>query len=605
MFSSRLCGIAPWAAAAPHHQAHCLPLRSRRKFLAQCLLPLVACTRRQSVTYRRIAVLNFDDLSTEQGHAWIGAALPKLMPLYAAGGAAHLLALDSEQDLAPSRAGEVVRGYYWVRGGRVHLQAALFSVNGRRRLKSVALATEIGQVTAAARRISEALAGRAWRARDPVPEAVKLLGEAFLHPEAGKKLELAEQALRADAGLAPAAMLASNLAAAGGDRNRAVAILQQAVQAQPEGWERAQLQWALGNLERDAAAVEQALAAGLRHAPNDVDMARQLAAMLINRHRYQEGIHWWRHVAARETDQPVVWNALSYAQAYAGDFQGAASSLAQYEKVARADPNLWDSRGEILYMAGRFQEAAESFLQAQEKDARFLGGIEFAKAAFARFMAGDRAGAEGLFARYLESRRAAGDEAVEIRHAHWMYLTANKTGAIAKMSALAQGEGERAAQAGVFAALWRLVEGKLGDAQQLARRAFSQARSPGTANLSAALVFLAQAPASELEWMGRAERMIASNAATALRRQILAYALLLGKHYQGAARLLELSYEQTPPAAADEVRTLLAAAKLGMGDRAGAKKLLAIYPLPPRPGEAPFSSLWFPEVPRLRAAAGL
>ena len=63
-------------------------------------------------------------------------------------------------------------------------------------------------------------------------------------------------------------------------------------------------------------------------------------------------------------------------------------------------PAGYDTMGEINWLAGRFSEAEKNFLEAQQKQPQFLEGLEFSKAAFARFLAGDMAGADELFTKF-------------------------------------------------------------------------------------------------------------------------------------------------------------------------------------------------------------
>lgn len=222
----------------------------------------------------------------------------------------------------------------------------------------------------------------------------------------------------------------------------------------------------------------------------------------------------------------------------------------------------------------------------------------------ARFLGGDNKGADELFARYLESRRALNDPLVDLRSAHWLYLTGRKDQAKQSAGNLAAKTSEVAVLAQSFLALWQLQEGDTA-AAETAKQAMGRARTPATATQSGLLMLLTQPRASAEEWNARVNRALGPATPPALRRLILAYALMFGKHYKEARTVLEAMYAETPPAASDEIRMMLAKAKLETGDTAGAKALLARYALPPQPGENVYSSLWFPEFRQWRKAVGL
>jgi hypothetical protein len=121
----------------------------------------------------------------------------------------------------------------------------------------------------------------------------------------------------------------------------------------------------------------------------------------------------------------------------------------------------------------------------------------------------------------------------------------------------------------------------------------------------AIVAFLAQPAASPEEWTARAERTLNPRTHPSLKRLMIAYALILGKHFNAAAQLLEPLYKNTSPAGGDELRMLLGYAKLQSGDKAGAAALLQRFPLPPQPGESILASVWFPAFRDWRKSAGL
>ncbi|MBL8178329.1 MAG: hypothetical protein JNK48_26875, partial [Bryobacterales bacterium] len=260
--------------------------------------------------------------------------------------------------------------------------------------------------------------------------------------------------------------------------------------------------------------------------------------------------------------------------------------------------------GEVHWFFGQFAEAEANFLEAQKRDPQFLGGLEFAKAALARFMAGDTKAADQIFSRYLETRRALKDPLADLRNAHWLYLTGRKKEALEAGKTVAAASTETGALMQSYLAVWQLQQGDAA-AAETARLALSRARTPATASQAGLAALLAQPRSSAEEWNSRIGKAIGPATPPALKRLVLAYALLLGKHYRQARQVLEPLHAETPPSGAEEIRMLLAKAKWETGDQAGARDLLRRYPLPPQPGESVYASLWFPEFLQWRKALGL
>lgn len=558
------------------------------------MMLLVGC-KQQQPALERIVATPLENLSGREELDWLASASTPLLVMKTAGAPGKIvLGASAEREAASLRATHVIRGYYSASGNKVRLHAALYDTGTQRMVReydSLGAPGEVVDQLAASLKEGPVVATNST--------ALEAYGKSMREKDPGTRRTLLEEALKADAGFTPAVISLAQTQ----PPDEAKATIRAAIAKHPEGWERSRMTLALATVDRDPAAILQAMETCLRYAPNDTDMARGLGDALINRHRYAEGVKWLAKAASLEPETRT-WNLLSYAYSYAGELPNALQSLEQYRRSSPDDPNAFDTSGEVHWFFGQFREAEASFLEAQKRDPQFLGGLEFAKAAFARFLAGDSKGADQIFARYLESRRALNDPLVELRSAHWLYLTARKDQARQAAKDLAAKNSEVAVLAQSFLALWQLQEGDAA-AAETAKQAMSRARSPTTATQAGLLMLLSQPRASAEEWNSRLNRALGPGTPPALRRLILAYALMLGKHYKEARTLLEAMYNETPPAAADEIRMLLAKAKIETGDAAGAKTLLSRYALPPQPGENVYASLWFPEFRQWRKAAGL
>ncbi len=557
---------------------------------------LAGCGGDSSRSLDRIAAVPLENLSGDSALDWISAASAPLLVMRTAGAPGRIvLGVNAERDAAALRATQIVRGYYSGNVEKIRLHAALFDAETSRVVREIDEQGSPGEVLD---RLAGAL--KDGPVMSTHSAAMEAFGRSVSEKDPSARRALLEQALRADPGFTPAAIALAQLQ----PPPEATATLRSAIGKHPEGWERARLELALATADRDPAAILKAMETCLRFSPNDTDMARGLGDALINRHRYAEGAQWLEKAAALEPQQTGIWNLLSYAYTYAGNLPKAKESLERYRKSAPDDPNAYDTAGEVHWSFGQFAEAEANFMEAQRRDPQFLGGLEFAKAALARFLAGDTNGADQIFARYIESRRALHDPLVDLRAAHWLYLTDRKPQARQALRTLMAQPSEVAALANSFLALWQLQEGDPA-APETARQAVAKAKTPASMTQAGLVLLLTQPRASAEEWRSRLNRSMSPATPPALKRLVLAYALILDAHYKEARTVLEAMFAETPAANGDEIRMLLARAKMETGDKAGAKALLARYPLPPQPGENVYATLWFPDFLKWRKEVGL
>ncbi len=538
---------------------------------------------------------------------WIGPVIPLAIAAQSIGAGDILVQqADSAREGRALRADATLEGYYVVEHGRLRLAASWRDQRSQKVNRRVEAEGSLDQGLLPLIATLGAAVTNGQRQLDwGRGEALEILGRALVAGETKQRLALAHQAAEAEPRLAPAALLAAQLSLNGGDHQSSRAVLQRALAGQPENWERFQLARALAAVEQNPGALLKALTKGIQYSPRDSGLTRQLAELHLGRHDFKSAAEWFRRTAALDPDISANWNSLAYALAYGRDFQQAKAAVDRYVRLAASDPNAYDTAGEIHWFAGEFREAAQQFLEAQRRDPQFLGGLEFSKAAFARFFAGDTAAADELFGRYIESRRALQDPFADVRQAHWLYLTGRTERALQAIRNLISTKGEAGSRANAFLAAWLLEEGKPQEASDAARKAVSLARSPVSLNMAMICVFLAQPRASAAEWQSRADRVFQAPGSAALKRPVLAYALLLNGHLIEAVTIWERLFRETPPNLADEVRTLLGGAKATLGDKTAAASLLANYPLPPQPGEALFASLYFRPLKKWRSLAGL
>ncbi len=359
-----------------------------------------------------------------------------------------------------------------------------------------------------------------------------------------------------------------------------------------------------GRVAGDAASAEAAFKRALEADPEFGAASAAWAQVLVSGKRYAEAAAAFREAMRRDPEQPLLWNELGYTEAFACNLDGAVNALREYEKRAPGDANPLDSLGDVHYYLGRFAEAERFYLQAHEKNASFGGGAEVYKAARARLMTGDAAGATEIFLRFAEARRTAGDPLIGLRQAQWSYLSGSVREAEdqAQRFAAAASNPDAGSQAYSQLSAWRLAAGDVTRAREYASRAASTARLPVSQTLSSVCGFLAGPPAPAAEWQIRAAGHFRGPGAELVGRHALAYALLFGRQFDAAAGVLRDLNRTASPVAPEQVPVLLAWALAETGRVEDAASLIETYGIPGAGGESTFAFLSFPRIFQVRAA---
>jgi len=157
-------------------------------------------------------------------------------------------------------------------------------------------------------------------------------------------------------------------------------------------------------------------------------------AEIEQRHRrFSAAAEWYRRALAIDPRDGAALNGLGYALGEGGDVDGAKKILEQYGQKPEQAVNALDSLGEVHFMNGRFADAEKYFAQATARQANFLAGAPLMKAAYAHWLGGDLAGADGLMRKYLDLLTAANDRQVVWREATWLYATGRRDQALAML----------------------------------------------------------------------------------------------------------------------------------------------------------------------------
>ncbi len=190
--------------------------------------------------------------------------------------------------------------------------------------------------------------------------------EKFLKPEAEKCLM---DAIKADSTFAAAYLRLAQLKMEMGDVKAAQKYIKQTKRYAHRLSERDQvyLELAEVRLKGNYDKVISILREGLKRLPADVDIRLQLARTYRGFGYLDRALEEFETVLDMDPNRKMVYNDLGYLFAERGDFTSAIKYIDKYQELAPNEPNPFDSKGEILMMAGRLGEAAEQLKMALEK----------------------------------------------------------------------------------------------------------------------------------------------------------------------------------------------------------------------------------------------
>jgi tetratricopeptide (TPR) repeat protein len=544
---------------------------------------LIGCRTGQTAAGpERIALLRFENLTSDPSLDWLSPGLPGTIASQIAGARPTTFA-QSQRDVLNAGATQVLTGYYTLEGGALQVTAHLRDVGRNRTLETFHERAE----PASALRIASSLASKLTPNPRPFStgnaEAAKLYWmstEPGTPPE--RSAELLQAAVAADPGFGKAHLARIRLAMSAGDVKNAIAYVDEAKKHAgkfPEP-ERAQLALNSATVSGDAEGRRQALRSLAKVSPEDASSWEALGQSELQSRRYREAVQAFEKAAELRPRDPSVLNLLAYSRAFAGDLPGANAALDAYRKAAPEDANAIDTRGDVHFLAGRFAEAEKHYLEAHAANPEMLQGGDLYRAALARYLAGGVAEADAIFVRFLEYRRSRGDTLLSVREAIWEASTGRIGRALARLSNFASRQdvpAEARDLATAQAAFFELAAGKAPRVEP------PRSPNPAVRTLQFFAYFLGQADAPPAEWRKRA----ASVNPPQISQQLLAFALVINKHFAEAAPLARTIYGSSSPTADADARVLLAWALKGAGQSAEAARLLETWPLPgrmPEPG---------------------
>ena len=139
--------------------------------------------------------------------------------------------------------------------------------------------------------------------------------------------------------------------------------------------ERLLIRWLSGVQENNYVSAIAAMNDLLASYPQDHRTAFLAGRWLVHQRRYAQGIYVLEHAITLFPEYPAALNELAYAYGFSGNFDKAYALMDRYVQLQPDQPNPYDSYGEILRAAGRYDDAIQKYRMAIRVDPNF--GSEF------------------------------------------------------------------------------------------------------------------------------------------------------------------------------------------------------------------------------------
>ena len=496
---------------------------------------LAGCQKEAAGPAPRYLVVRFENLSGDAALEWVGRGASQFLARSLEGAMdgpvlpesdlgrvegslgvrpAAAPGISSERSAALlAGATRVISGYVERVGGRVRIAATEEDAASGKTTRI--LAAEGANAFEALARLAQEFSSRAKPYLTTSAEALRLYATG-LESSPQEAPALMERAIQADANFGPAWLALVNVNLARGNREDAKELIEKARGEKLDRLDLAELDLDSAGLRGDREGRIKALRQMAELTPGDTLLLRTLTDAETAAGEFGGAAADWKKLALLNPNDVDAWNQLGYTRAWGGDYAGALEAMKEYGRLRPNDANVSDSTGDIEYMYGKFPEAAASYLQGNTRDPKFLQGGELLKAAWARFKAGDKKGADAAFEQFRAAREKAKNPELPLFQADWLYRTGRPKEAITLLRKDGQGPG-----AAAQLAIWDLLEHDRAAAVKDA----AAAGQPN--NLLLFTAHFATLPsASAEEWGARADHMIAGPVA-AFREVALGYALLL------------------------------------------------------------------------------
>ena len=135
--------------------------------------------------------------------------------------------------------------------------------------------------------------------------------------------------------------------------------------------ERLLIRWLGGVQENNYVPAIAAMNDLLARYPQDQRLAFLAGGWLVRQERYPQAVVVLQRAVTLAPDYPAALNELGYAYAFGGDFEKGFAAMDRYVALQPDQPNPYDSYGEILRLAGKFDAALEKYRVSIQIDPNF------------------------------------------------------------------------------------------------------------------------------------------------------------------------------------------------------------------------------------------
>jgi tetratricopeptide (TPR) repeat protein len=374
-----------------------------------------SCAKPPVTGIRKIAILPFENLTGDAALDWVRNAGPAMLGDELAG-SAHviLLAAGTLADARLANVPQVLHTYFTREHGalRVH-----FEMEDAASLHIEPAALTTGTLLGAIDDLAHRLDAQARGFSTSNPQAAEAWGQGQL-----------EHAVELDPDFGSAWVAWVRMLSQSGKPEAALQVADRALARKTlrTDWNRGQLRVLIATIRKDVAARADALSDLANLAPADTEALSSAAEAQGLARNFQASADLYRKLLAADPSNAAAMNALGYAQGYLGDVDAARKTFEEYGKQPNSAVNSHDSLGEVYFMNGRFADAEQEFNRAIALDPNFLRGAPIVKAAYAHWLAGDLAGADGIFQRYVTAVGKSNAPLALWRQASWLYATGRR-----------------------------------------------------------------------------------------------------------------------------------------------------------------------------------
>lgn len=546
---------------------------------------MAGCQQKLAGPVPRYAVVRFENLSGEPAVEWMGLAATELLsgtlsgamdgPVIATTAMRRLSSslgshpagtpgISSERVAAQlAGATRIISGYIERTAAGVRVTSVDEDVVTRKIVRTVSAVDS--SPLKALNELARSLSPKAGAYQTASEEALRLYCIAREAPPEAAAADL-EQSVQADGHFGPAWETLIQVALGRGDRQAAENLIAKAREQKLDKLSVANLDLESAALRGDQNARLVALKQISTLSPGDTVLRRSVAELEASSGQFAEAAVDWRRLREVLPADADASNQLGYTLAWSGDYAGAVRTMEEYARLRPADPNPLDSLGDVHFMYRKFTEAAGAYQQAYTKLPAFQNGGDLYKAAVAKYLAGEKAGADAAFAQFRKVQEK--NENFPLLAAEWLYRTGRQKQAQTELRGSIDALPAPVKPVAFDQlAIWELLAGN----RAAALKDAEAAGPPGTP--AGFLVRFATLPsASPEEWEARANRMLAQPAQAGLRRLAVGYALLLdGK--KSAAMPVWKQISEVAPASDFDMRSVYSRLQ-------GQQPKLALLPTP-------------------------